>query len=325
VRDDVATHRRLLDAIQAEPRDAAARAVYADWLEQRGDPRAGFFRMPHDMEAIGSRWDEHAGKMITGFQIRSYSHTVTGIPTIAHVQAAGFIERGDELLDTFPSLDDVIFELADRAEATPLAATPALARLPAIGFHGFGKGKLGNPGLAAFMKSPHLAGVSSLTFYRSDIGVSGIHALGTASLSALRELCFEENVLHGKGIAALVKTPLALAELRFRNAKLDDAAVAALAGWPGLATVRVLSIRNDATVGDAALVALANSPHVGALVELDVGGAGFGEDGARAIVESPRLARLARFELTTNPSLTRVRDVGLRRALTERFGTYWSQ
>jgi uncharacterized protein (TIGR02996 family) len=35
----------FLEAIRANPRDKTARLVYADWLEERGDPRAEYLRV----------------------------------------------------------------------------------------------------------------------------------------------------------------------------------------------------------------------------------------------------------------------------------------
>src|SRR5262245_38486286 len=39
----------FLRAIAAEPGDDTVRLVYADWLEERGDPRAEFLRLEHKL------------------------------------------------------------------------------------------------------------------------------------------------------------------------------------------------------------------------------------------------------------------------------------
>jgi uncharacterized protein (TIGR02996 family) len=41
----VADHTQFLDALAAQPEDDALRLVYADWLEEQGDPRAELLRL----------------------------------------------------------------------------------------------------------------------------------------------------------------------------------------------------------------------------------------------------------------------------------------
>ena len=47
----------FLSAIRAAPADAAPRLVYADWLEERGDGRAEFVRLQHQLAAALDRLD----------------------------------------------------------------------------------------------------------------------------------------------------------------------------------------------------------------------------------------------------------------------------
>src|SRR5262249_29437560 len=58
----------FLSAIEAAPDDLLARSVYADWLEERGDPRADYLRLEErlratpfeatDRQSLGQRWRE---------------------------------------------------------------------------------------------------------------------------------------------------------------------------------------------------------------------------------------------------------------------------
>ena len=43
----------FLQAILAEPDDDAPRLIYADWLEERGDPRGAFIRLQCALERFG--------------------------------------------------------------------------------------------------------------------------------------------------------------------------------------------------------------------------------------------------------------------------------
>jgi uncharacterized protein (TIGR02996 family) len=42
----------FLEAIRADPHDVAARLVYADWLEERGDPRGELIRIEEEMRPL---------------------------------------------------------------------------------------------------------------------------------------------------------------------------------------------------------------------------------------------------------------------------------
>lgn len=320
-----AVHRDLQRAIVRTPRDRAARAVYADWLEERADPRAPFFRQPPGGDDEGGRWDTCGGALVNGFAIQAYRADVPGVLTWVRMPASRFVQRGDALIDTFPLVAHVLFELADRGDAAALAATPALARLPSVAFTARNKAaRLGGRGLATFAASPHLGALAALGFDRSDVGAPGVVALAKARPPALRELAFDNDVLAAKAIAALVKTStLALDSLSFTSCRLDDDAIARLAAWPQLVRVRALALRYDTTFGDAALVALARSPYATNLETLDVVGAHLGPAAARAMLDSPHLAKLARWELSTAASHCKIRDDTTRRELTRRFAVTW--
>lgn len=48
----------LLDAVQSAPEDTQARTVYADWLEERGDPRGEYLRLEMQLATIPTRITE---------------------------------------------------------------------------------------------------------------------------------------------------------------------------------------------------------------------------------------------------------------------------
>src|SRR5262249_37551795 len=54
----------FLRAILAKPGDATTRLVYADWLEERGDPRSPFLRLDPEVERISYvAWLERDGHL----------------------------------------------------------------------------------------------------------------------------------------------------------------------------------------------------------------------------------------------------------------------
>ena len=86
----------------------------------------------------------------------------------------------------------------------------------------------------------------------------------------------------------------------------------------GLRKLRVLDLSSN-HVGNAGAVALANSPHLGGLLELDLADAEVGDAGAVALAGSPHLDGLLRLNLRSRPP-ARPLGAAARRALRERFG-----
>jgi uncharacterized protein (TIGR02996 family) len=56
--DDAATHKAFIDAIAENPDDDTARLVYADWLDERGDPRAEYLRLEVELAVVTTIWQE---------------------------------------------------------------------------------------------------------------------------------------------------------------------------------------------------------------------------------------------------------------------------
>jgi uncharacterized protein (TIGR02996 family) len=320
---DREVHRGLLQAIVAAPEDRGPREVYADWLEERGDPRARFFRRPDglDWHETTTLWNECALKLTKRFPLHSYQSDPLGVLRVVAIPVNLFLKRYDEILDLFPLADTVTFVLETRLEVAKLAASPRLAQIAGAGFRAVQKGKrLGNVGLRTFLGSPHISGLKELHFTTSDVSGPGLAALAKVDLPALRTLSFDNNPVGAKGIAGLSKAKgLRLTTLSFSfSCKMDDEAAALLAEWPGLATVRTLVIRYDNKVlGEKGLVALAESPYTRKLEELEIPGACFGDRAARAVLALPALKR---FVCGNNAQFVKIKNAALKEKLNARFG-----
>jgi uncharacterized protein (TIGR02996 family) len=55
--DDDPAHKAFIDAIAEDPDDDTARLVYADWLDERGDPRAEYLRLEVEHGKVGNKRD----------------------------------------------------------------------------------------------------------------------------------------------------------------------------------------------------------------------------------------------------------------------------
>jgi uncharacterized protein (TIGR02996 family) len=65
VEDDDPAHKAFIDAIAEDPDDDTARLVYADWLDERGDPRAEYLRLEAELATsiTGDRRKQATGRM----------------------------------------------------------------------------------------------------------------------------------------------------------------------------------------------------------------------------------------------------------------------
>ena len=129
--------------------------------------------------------------------------------------------------------------------------------------------------LAELFADPRVALLRSLSITQSELGVAAARALADAlgkTLARLRELSLDRNALGDEGAALLAPAAGRLATLHLTNAAIGDAGARALAQGQG-ATLRDLDLCFNA----------------------------IGPAGATALARSPRLAHLARLDLTSNP------------------------
>jgi hypothetical protein len=198
---------------------------------------------------------------------------------LAHVLGSPHLTALEELSFGFCRLGDEAARL--------LAAAPAAARLRVLGFGratpeggwvADAANRVGPDGLAALGAAPPLAGLRSL-------GLFGNRTAGDAGMRALLA------APHLRGLVSL----------DLRSAGLTVAGVRALAGSPWAGSLRTLLLGGLDPLGDDALAALAASPYLAGLRELDVCGCRGGtdphplpatDDGAHSLAASTALAGL---------------------------------
>ena len=135
-------------------------------------------------------------------------------------------------------------------EIARLAASPQLSTLCTLTVLG-----LSADDLSQLVASPYLTGLRALRLTSNGLGTAGVLALTEATtLTALEELD-----LSGPGYF----------EQYYEDPLINAAGMESLAGWPGLARVRSLSL-SGSDVSRPGLRALLRSPHIGALKELSL-------------------------------------------------------
>jgi uncharacterized protein (TIGR02996 family) len=253
--------RPFLDAVFDRYDDDRPRLVYADFLDDTGQPgRAELVRVQLALARLGdddprrpaladrqaellaqnrAAWTAHLTGLVVGVDFRR------GVPDAATVEAEAFLERGAEL---FERLRVRRLRLLDAGRFMPkLAASPLLARVRELDLC---SADLGNAGVGLLAKSPHLKGLAAL-----DLGF---------------------NTIDDAGVEALARSPL----------------------LPGLTH---LSLNDNDRITSAGLTQLATSPFFAGLTALDVSGNDVNDLGVRAVVESPAMGRLQSFRANNNP------------------------
>lgn len=280
----------FLDDIVAHVDDDTPRLVYADWLTENGqDDRAEFIRVQverarlpvwdpgqvrlcvrerqllaahgeawlKEMPAIkGVQWEGFRRGIVAEVSFASYEAMRTTAPA---VRAAAPIEavtvhwprRGERRALPIAELRELV--LTGRPydeEVAWLADSPQLSTLRSLTVLG-----LAVEDLTRLTASPHLGGLRVLRLPSNGLGNAGVRALTqAATLTAL-----EEIDLTGPGYyASYYDDPI-----------INVPGAEALAGWPGLATVRTLTLTGS-DVRRNGLRALLQSPYNGSLKVLSL-------------------------------------------------------
>jgi uncharacterized protein (TIGR02996 family) len=277
----------FLQRIRAYPDDDAPRLVFADWLDEQGDPRGEFIRvqlslaqLEREASAAGDRrlrperedlradlqrreralLDEHKEKWIAPF--RRYATRPVfcrGFVEEVNVDAHNFVRHAPELFTAGPLRHIYLLDIG--------------GTLPFV------------------LQSPLLSRLSALTIHASHVGEPLARAVAASEyLGGLKRLDLSRN-------------------------RFEHEAAAQLAAGHGLSRLEELDLREN-ELGEGGARALAASPHFGCLRVLELRGNRLGPAGAEVLASSERLPALERLGLADNEvgaprisSLSRVHDL----------------
>jgi uncharacterized protein (TIGR02996 family) len=264
----------FIQAILENPDDDAPRLVFADWLEERGDPWGEFIRvhcaLAHEESQTGQRHPELSARQAAllnehpewveplhtlGISLVSPSfHFRRGFIEYLDIDAHLFLYRGTEVFRAAPLLRRVRLEKA--AEHMRAWKTCSL-----------------------------LERLISLEFAGDDIDAAGAQALADSPhLIRLTRLSFgSEPPSRHRGCNAI-----------------GDGGARALAAAPALAQLTGLDLSFN-HIGDAGARALATSPRLAHLTWLDLGDNEITEVGVQSLIDSPYLTGLTDLGLRNNP------------------------
>jgi uncharacterized protein (TIGR02996 family) len=311
----------LLQDILEHPDDDAPRLVYADWLEEHGDPdRAEFIRVQIEAArlrqekahrpALQERWWKLLGKHKDEWlrevpaPLRKGAVFDRGFVDTLNCTALEFLRGAERLFRRAPVRSARLAHAGRRL--ADLAACPYLARLRRLNFSRAGR-RLDGAEASLFFASPHLGRLAELDLSGNAVGPQGAAALAACPrLAGLAQLDLSHNGIGDEGAAALAASPH-LGNLEYLTLYVNDigdAGAAALAASPHLNRLDFLSLISN-QVGPAGVEALAAATGLPALTRLRLAYNPVGDRGAQALLGSPRLGPLS-------SGLRRLRELDLR-------------
>jgi uncharacterized protein (TIGR02996 family) len=306
----------FLQTIIENPDDDAPRLVYADWLEERGDPRGEFIRVQCALARMGggdSRCPElqyQEQQLLGAHRAEWLGPLPQGAILYEPIFRRGFLEEVSLGPRTFLELGEQLFRLHplrrlsflgpdEEHHFAALAASPLLARLTALCIRG-----INDRGAEVLAASPHLTRLTALDLSQGRLGPGGARALASSpALKQLNSLSLYANVIGPQGAEALATSPylarltcLDLGGLSCRYGDVEnnigDRGAEALAASPYLTRLAKLTLYLN-LLGDAGVRALAASPTLANLVDLKLhGNYLITDDGVEALAASPHLTRL---------------------------------
>jgi uncharacterized protein (TIGR02996 family) len=321
----------FLRSIIDSPEDDTPRLVYADWLEERGDPHGEFIRVqcalkrPHaaeDHDRLAARekellqahdatWAKPIRRLVEKWAFtRGFVEAVCMTPRQFLRHAATLLRRAP--VQWVELRADGIAE-ESRSLARRLADCPHLSRIPELTF----RDSWGEESLRIVLTSPHLAGATFLEF--GDYNCTAVTAeilASTPALSRLRTLCFanfDGAPMGDAGVSALAQAShlAGLENLVLENCRVEHAGAAALAHSPSLTRLAHLNLGGGYyttnRIGWRGAAALAGSPNLGPVTFLQLDYNSIGDRGLRALAESPHTSRMKQLYLGGN----RIGDAGL--------------
>ncbi len=308
----------FLQRIRAYPDDDAQRLIFADWLDEEGDPRGRFIRVQlalahlpeHDRAVSGLRveerhllathreeWEAPLRGLVTGPVFRR------GFMDEVKVEARQFLRYAHEIFATAPVRHVHLLDVGGSLPA--VMQCPYLSRLSALTVYAQ---HAGEPLARAIARSPHLAGLKALHLGRNRLADDAAEQLATApTLAGLEELDLSENEIGETGARALAASPhlSRLTYLELRENRLGPAGAEALAGTDRLPALHRLGL-SDNGIGAPRLHSLTRAHDLLRVPVLDLAMndltfAGAQTIFARPVSANPAAVRLRELDLGSNP------------------------
>ena len=307
----------FLSRVREEPDNDGPRLIFADWLDEHGDPRGDFIRVQcalarlsaddprrtelqdreqNLLETHRSAWSARLQGLASDWTYRR------GLLDAVSVDATTFLERGIELFRLGPIRRVRFFEAG---KCFPdLVESPLLGRIPEIDLVG---NYLGNGGINLIARARQLNRLEVLHLGFNDLTDQGLRTLASIPhLANLRDLYIDDSKHLGTpGIRALADSPYLhnLRLLDLSGNSLTEPALKVLINSDSLRRLDNLLLPGN-QFGDGGVQSLVHSDLFQRILRrapaLDLSRNNIGPVGARALAESPFVAPLESLNLSIN-------------------------
>jgi uncharacterized protein (TIGR02996 family) len=234
----------FLEAVCADPAADGPRLIYADWLDEQGDPRGEFIRLQCALGRLAA--DDPLVRPLT-LRLGTFGRYMSAWeaplkPVVGGMEwARGFVETVNVEARTFLRRAAELFRLAPVRRVRFLDVGTSLGRL---------------------MESPYLARLTALTIFAQHTDERLTRALVESPyLDGLRTLNIARNRVGDRGAERLAWSPRFrhLTELDLSDNAVGDLGLRAVAGAANLENLEVLELRRN-EVTRAGLGDLCSSP-----------------------------------------------------------------
>jgi uncharacterized protein (TIGR02996 family) len=322
----------FLKAILDNPDDDQLRLIYADWLEERGDPRGEFIRVQYARPEADPNTREYLDLVLRERQLLAL-HEAEWLGQLSELGTRwefrhGFAEKGEMTARQFLERAERLFQLAPvramrftdvielttnevgqrvyRSHEAPVHWMPSLAqcawlsRLSAIAL--CQDAYLTDEDVSNLGKSPYVLSLQKLELSTNGLGLNSARALAAApSLTALSWLSFSGNAIGDLGIQALAASTAlpSLRHLIVQHCDITATGLRTLAGSDLMNQLETLELDGN-VLENAGARLLASSPRAANLTALSLRATGMNTHGVEALAASPHLHKLKRLDLRQN-------------------------
>ncbi|MCE9565263.1 MAG: TIGR02996 domain-containing protein [Planctomycetes bacterium] len=316
----------LLAAIWEHPHEDTPRLVYADWLQENGQPeRAEFIRVQIELAGLDQwdesprkteltqrekqLWDTHAETWKKGLPSaiakRTGFHRGFAAPVHQRISPGKFLKLTTADLAAAPLWN---FRIDTNRHSFPnLLASPSLLRVDALEFSGW----LETPEeTRQFATSPNIRNLASLTINHTQFDDPRMTELSAdaVGLPNLRRLNLGSNRLTADAIRTFAKSPLAdgIDGLDLSANPLGPEGVLTLANSPQLARLQLLSawgcgrMSGGIELNGEVVKSLCDSQHLGGLRVLNLSYNGLSKPDILKMCEARPKFRLAVLSLSNS-------------------------